>query len=99
MLHPAQIIIVNRMSNDRKWKVIDWPDRPTTASAICPVCPECGWDGELEVGATPGALVIATVGLGIVFEPSDYKPPSNFLPRAIQCRGCRRIWSSETEDA
>lgn len=76
---------------------MDWPDKPATTRTICPTCPACGWDGELEVGDTPGALIVATVGLAIVFDPPGYKPPANFLPEAIQCRGCRRMWASEKE--
>ncbi len=88
------------MSNKvKRWKVLDWPDRPVCERTIEPCCPRCGWDGELEIGPTPGALILATVGLGIVFEPSDYEPPKNFMPREIQCRGCRRIFTDKLEMA
>jgi hypothetical protein len=86
------------MSNGvKRWKVLDWPDRPATARTISLACPKCGWDGELEVGEMPGALIVATIGLAIVFEPPGYAPPSNSMPEAIQCRGCRRVWASEKE--
>ena len=73
---------------------MEWTDKPVRLRSICPACPKCGWDGELEVGETPDALILATIGLGIVFEPAGYRPPQNFMPDAIQCRGCRSIWST-----
>lgn len=88
------------MSNNvKRWKVLEWADKPTQLRTICPTCPKCGWDGELEVGPTPGATILATIGLGIVFDPPGYQPPAAFMPQAIQCRGCRRVWSTEEESA
>lgn len=82
----------------RRWKVVQWDDPPVLRRTIVATCPKCEWDGELEIGETLGALIIATIGLGIVFEPSDYRPPTNFMPAAIQCRGCRRVWSEEVAE-
>jgi hypothetical protein len=82
------------MSNQvKRWKVIHWPNRPQVHRQISPVCPKCGRDAVLEIGDTPGGTIIATIGLGIVFDPPGYVPPENFMPQEIQCRGCRSIWS------
>lgn len=78
---------------------MEWPDKPPIARTIAPHCPKCGWDGELEIGATPGGLILATIGLNIVFDPADYVPPENFMPGAIKCRGCRRIFTAAPEVA
>ncbi len=81
----------------RTWDVVAWADRPERTQWIGFVCPSCGNEAELEVGADPGAAVVATIGLGVVFDPSGHTPPDNFMPDEVRCRKCRRIFSSEPE--
>lgn len=82
------------MSNDRTWKVIRWDKKPEGASLYELCCPHCGIAAMVEIGPTPGAQIIAAIGLGLIFEPAGYVPPPGFMPEVIRCRTCRRAWES-----
>jgi hypothetical protein len=79
----------------KRWKVLDWPARPASTRPLMLCCPRCQTDQQLEVGHTPGGVIIAAMALTIVFDPPNYKPRDNFMPESIQCRNCRKIFSSE----
>lgn len=55
-----------------------------------PLSCRCGRDAEVQVGILESGLVIAVVGMGVVFDPPGMKPPENFMPTIIECRRCRR---------
>jgi hypothetical protein len=83
------------MSNNvKRWGVVAWADKPQKTEEIPLCCPNCASDAILEIGETPGATIIAAIGLGIIFDPAGYTPPKNFLPDEIQCRTCRKIFSA-----
>lgn len=80
--------------NVKTWKVLRWDDEPPTKRALFLACHLCENDAQIEIGPTPGGRIIAALGLGLIFDPADYKPPENFMPTEIQCRHCRKIFSS-----
>jgi tRNA pseudouridine(38-40) synthase len=63
--------------------------------------------GELHLGGLAGEpmarmararrIIIAACGLNLIFDPPGFRPPSNFMPDSIQCRGCRKIFESEVD--
>ena len=79
----------------KTWKIVEWKDRPdkTTLESLC--CPNCETDAEIPIGETPGGLVIAAIGINLIFDPPGYKPPKNFMPDTVRCRTCRKTFVSE----
>lgn len=78
----------------KTWKVLSWLDRPAKTRAYMLCCPHCETDQQLEIGDTPGGVIIAALGLGLVFDPPSYSPPTNCMPDTIQCRYCKKIFES-----
>jgi len=75
----------------KTWKVLS--PFETDGGTVDLICPHCMTDATVQTnGKVP---VIAVLGLGLVLDPPDFPVPDNFLPNTIQCRGCRRIYSSE----
>lgn len=72
------------------WKVIEWRNEPSVKDSTFMHC-QCGESATVPT-AKIGALVIATFGMNIVFDPPDFEPPPNYLPTVIQCRRCKRIY-------
>ena len=81
----------------RTWKVLEPDDFEETGEPVGTTCPNCWADADLPTHGHPGALIIATMGLGIVFDPPDHTPPDGWLPTTIECRRCHHIYS-EGED-
>jgi len=77
----------------RTWKSLAWINEPKDKSSIVLVCEGCGNESRCET-ALHGPVVIAAIGLRIVVDPPGAEVPDNFLPDEIQCRHCRRIYSS-----
>ena len=75
-----------------KFKVIRWDQKPESTRFIELACPHCGCDADLEVGEFPGAIVIAALGLSLIFDPAGYIPPHESMPQEIKCPKCRRIF-------
>lgn len=48
----------------------------------------------MPTGKTSGALLIAAIGLNLVFDPPGHVPPEGFMPDEVQCRTCRKIFTS-----
>lgn len=97
------LAIVNNLTRGdrvrrRTWALLDWPDKPERVTSIELACPKCGREAFLSIG-DPGALIIAAIGLGVIFDPPGHVPPTNFMPTAIRCRGCRTVWSNAKEPA
>ena len=78
----------------RTWKTLGWRDKPIKTQSISLICPHCATDAEIDVGHTEGAMIIAAIGLGVIFDPPSYTPRDNFMPDRIQCRKCRRVYDS-----
>lgn len=77
----------------RSWKIIGDAE-PYTGPPIPLQC-ECGQEAEVPTCGELGALIIASIGMRLIFDPGDYCPPAGWLPAKIQCRSCRRIYSDE----
>jgi ribosomal protein S27E len=58
-------------------------------------CPNCGHDAWLPTKGDHGDLLIATIGLALVFDHSGHQPPEVFMPADIQCRKCRNQFTSD----
>jgi hypothetical protein len=80
----------------RTWKILG-DTGPYTGPPVPFQC-ECGQEAEVPTTGDPGAPIIASFGMHLVFDPGDYVPPDGWLPKTIQCRSCRRIYS-ESEGA
>jgi len=52
----------------------------------------CDCGQEARVPTKGHALVVASIGMGLVFDPPSFPPPADFLPATIQCRRCGRIY-------
>jgi len=76
------------------WKVVQWSDKPERTRWVPLQC-ACGRDADCEVADVPGVLIIAAIGMGLVFDPPSFPPPANFMPEELQCRKCGRVYSSE----
>ena len=74
------------------WRILKDPDKyrdgPINIQCVC------GIDADLATHGQPGALLIAAIGMRLVFEPSTHIPPPDWLPSEIQCRHCQRIFGS-----
>ena len=79
------------------WKVLRWDSRPEHGRYLPLTCNHCDYEADCPVGEHPGGLVIAIIGMGIIFDPPGYHPGPNFMPQELQCRNCRRIYSSDEE--
>lgn len=77
------------------WKVIRWDGEPTVKESLNLQCNHCEIDADCPCGPHPGGLIIAIIGMGIVFDPPGYVPPPEFFPTEIQCRACGKIYSTE----
>lgn len=81
----------------KTWKVLKWDNKPEKTQTIEPDCPHCGTEATLEVSATPGYRIIATMGMAVIFDPANHDPGPDFFPNLIQCRTCRHVFTSEEE--
>lgn len=77
----------------RTWKCLRWTEKPEQTKTIVLACPRCGEDSEMQIGE-PGCLIIASIGLGLIFDPPGAVPAPHFMPDAVQCRHCKTIWES-----
>lgn len=55
-------------------------------------CPKCGADIVVPTYRKIDAVPIATVGLGVVFDPPGYVPPKDWLPEEIRCKLCKTVY-------
>ena len=77
------------MARKRTWKILDYGTVPQTARTI-PYGGPCDHEAELPVLGT----VIAEAGGGLVFDPGPHA-----LPATIQCRQCKRVYTTAPEEA
>ena len=80
----------------RTWNVIRWVKEPDEIKHWVPLDCDCGY--EACAPALIKAPIIASFGMRLVFEPSDWNPPEGFLPEVIQCRKCKKVAFSEDID-
>ena len=84
----------------KTWKILDWSNRPVgipEEKSIPLMCPNCGNDADLRTAGVINPPILTIIGMNIVFDPPAYKPPGYWLPKIIQCRKCRIIYSSGKE--
>ena len=55
-------------------------------------CPKCGAEITCETKGEINASVVATVGLGVIFEPAGYEPPKDWLPDEVRCKVCKTVY-------
>lgn len=79
----------------KTWNIRKWKNRPEATQKIGLCCPFCATDAQIEIGVPVGASIIASVGLGLIFDPPRYVPPDNLMPDEIKCRTCRKIFSND----
>lgn len=75
------------------WKVLRWDNAPPDPDRYELACPKCCYSAMMPIGDC-GALLIAAIGLGLIFDPPGHIPPRGFMPSEVQCRNCRTIWES-----
>ena len=79
------------------WRVLEWDNkRDGEVGSVSMTC-DCGRDAECPTSGEIEAILIAGIGMRLIFEPGDYKPPDGWLPPVIQCRRCARIYSDRIE--
>jgi len=72
----------------RTWKILDRGKVPLAAREVSFTCTRCWREAMLPVLGRAEAQV----EMGVVFDPAE---PGYALPKVIQCRKCRRIFSTE----
>ena len=78
----------------RTWKVLDDPPFIGDGKPIELRCKHCGTWAELPAKQLNGGIVIAVLGMGVIFDPAGFQPPDDWLPKEIKCRHCRRTFGS-----
>lgn len=87
------------LKRNKTWKVLRWDNPPDEQKMISLSCRHCGTDADIPIGPTPGGMVIAALGLNLIFDPPGYNPPENFMPTEIRCRTCRHEFTNEKESS
>ncbi len=82
----------------KKWGVVSWLNKPNRTKFVSLCCPACGEEAAFEMGDHPGGELIAAVGLSLIFDPPDFKPPDHSLPDEVRCRSCRRVFGEGVEN-
>lgn len=77
----------------KTWKVLSWDQTQTGSIELS--CPNCGNDAHLPTHGEPGALVIAAMGLSLIFDPAGHVPPKEWMPYEIKCRKCGAIYEDK----
>ncbi len=74
----------------RTWQIVELGIEPTGVISLC--CPHCAADAEMPVAKTLSPI-IASVGLGLIFDNPSYRPGAAVLPETVRCRHCRHIFT------
>lgn len=77
----------------KTWKILS--EFQTDGGRIGLICPQCGTEASLAT-CGPRPAIIAIIGLRLVLDGPP--PPDSYMPDEIQCRTCRRIFSSEVQE-
>lgn len=75
----------------KTWKTAD---ARTPDDWVIMTCVKCATEAQCPTYGSPGALVAATIGTDVIFDPVDHIPPADWLPDEIQCRKCGAIYSA-----
>ena len=79
----------------KTWKVMKLGIQPVGTISLC--CPHCGTDAEMPIGQIESPI-IASIGLGLIFDNPSYIPEKDILPITVKCRSCRRVFTTESEN-
>ena len=74
----------------RRWRIIEWPERPSVTKDIEFTCAEGCWE-EALLPVNIDCVLEAQVGLGVVWDPHAERPN---LPSVIECPHCRRRFTT-----
>jgi hypothetical protein len=83
------------MVRQKTWKVLE--DGFVGDDVIFLQC-RCGYDAAVPTRGELEVPIIAIFGMRIVFEQPSYEPPDTWMPHTIQCRNCRKIFTSKPEE-
>jgi len=81
----------------RTWKVIAPADFEPDGEELPITCIHCGYEAWLPTHGNPGSMILAVLGMRIVFDQPGNIPPPGWWPDVIQCRKCRRVYGQEQE--
>lgn len=78
----------------KTWKVLRWDEKPPggPGEPLQLACNNCGNDAWMPTWGHPGSMIIAIIGMGVIFDCGDHKPPCGWQPNVIECRKCHTIW-------
>jgi len=79
----------------KTWKIIKLGIKPQDDISL--ICPHCGTDASMPISKIDSP-VIASIGLGLIFDNPSYIPQEQILPSIIQCRYCKRIYEWVKDD-
>jgi hypothetical protein len=74
----------------KTWEIIELGIAPAANISLC--CPHCAEDAVMPIARTESP-VIASVGLGLIFDDPCYRPGAAVLPVTIRCRTCRHTFT------
>jgi len=81
----------------KTWKIlVDERSESNVVKKMPLDCPNCGQEAMLEARGH-GPLVIASIGLKLILDPPSAEVPDDWMPKAIQCRKCHKIFDSREE--
>lgn len=83
----------------RTWRVLSWLNEPVEKGPPLPLICVCGRDAECPAGVLLDGAIVGVVGTSLLFDPPEFKPQAGFVPDAIQCRRCGRIYRENAEEA
>ena len=86
------------MSQNSTWNVVSWDSRPVDAPDGIGVelCCDCGYEATCPTSGIQSFTVIARLsdGRSLVLDPPNAEPPIGWMPDAIKCRSCGRIYNA-----
>jgi hypothetical protein len=91
-----------RRSRRKTWRVLSWASRPEGIPDGEPLpltCECCLTEAWCPTAGAPGDLMIAVIGMGVVFDHPGHRPPAWWQPDEIECRTCRRVYATRPEVA
>ena len=77
-------------ARERTWNVIELGINAIGMISLC--CPHCGTDALMPRAATESPI-IASIGLGLIFDNPSYNPGAAVLPVTVRCRTCRHVFT------
>ena len=76
------------------WEVLELGIAPAGSISLC--CPHCGKDASMPIIRTQSPI-IASIGLGLIFDNPTYNPGAAVLPVTVRCRACRHVFTRKEQ--